>query len=413
MIDWDTQFANRASRMTASEIRELLKLLDQPDIISFAGGIPDPSLFPQAEIAESYQTILSDPNRAVAALQYSVSEGYPSLREWLAGYMGTLGVTCGPDNIIITNGSQQALDFLGKLFIDPGDRVLVAKPTYLGALQAFNTYEPAYVHFPEARPDSGGLDSTGECLDLSKPAPKFGYVMPDFQNPTGDSLDLAQRTAVLDLAHKLGIPLVEDAAYEKLRYDGMPLPPLLALEAQRAGGIDKGRVIYCGTFSKTAVPALRLGWMVAPVAVIRKLVLIKQASDLHCSTLNQMVMHEVASKTMETNIGAIRALYKGRRDAMLAVLERYMPAAMTWTRPQGGMFIWVTMPEGLDGAKVLRRAIEEARVAFVPGAAFCADGSGRNTFRLSFSLTNEENIDEGVRRLGDLLHGMLENPSIS
>ena len=358
MIDWDTQFANRASRMTASEIRELLKLLDQPDIISFAGGIPEPSLFPQAEIAKSYQTILSDPNRAVAALQYSVSEGYPPLREWLAGYMGTLGVNCGPDNIIITNGSQQALDFLGKLFIDPGDRVLVAKPTYLGALQAFNTYEPAYVHFPEACPDSDGLDSSGERPDLSKPAPKFGYVMPNFQNPTGDSLDLAQRIAVLDLAHKLGIPLVEDAAYEKLRYDGMPLPPLLALEAQRAGGIDKGRVIYCGTFSKTVVPALRLGWMVAPVAVIRKLVLIKQASDLHCSTLNQMVMHEVASKTMEANIGAIRALYKGRRDAMLGSLERYMPAAMTWTQPQGGMFIWVTMPESLDGANLLRRAID-------------------------------------------------------
>jgi DNA-binding transcriptional MocR family regulator len=406
MIDWDTQFAKRASRMTASEIRELLKLLDQPDIISFAGGIPEPSLFPQAEIAKSYQTILSDPNRAAAALQYSVSEGYPPLREWLAGYMGTLGVACEPDNIIITNGSQQALDFLGKLFIDPGDRLLVAKPTYLGALQAFNTYEPTYVHFPGASPDSDG-----ERVDLSKPAPKFGYVMPDFQNPTGDSLDLVQRTAILDLAHKLGMPLIEDAAYEKLRYDGMPLPPLLALEAQRAGGIDKGRVIYCGTFSKTVVPALRLGWMVAPVAVIRKLVLIKQASDLHCSTLNQMVMHEVASKTMEANIGAIRALYKGRRDAMLGSLERYMPAAMTWTQPQGGMFIWVTMPESLDGANVLRRAIDEARVAFVPGAAFCADGSGRNTFRLSFSLTNEENIDAGIKRLGNLLQGMVENPS--
>jgi DNA-binding transcriptional MocR family regulator len=404
MIDWDTHFAKRAGRMTASEIRELLKLLDQPDIISFAGGIPEPSLFPQAAIAESYQTILSDPNRAVAALQYSVSEGYLPLREWLAEYMATLGVSCGSDNIIITNGSQQALDFLGKLFIDPGDRVLVAKPTYLGALQAFNTYEPTYVHFP---------DADEECPGLSKPAPKFGYVMPDFQNPTGDSLDLAERTAVLDLAHKLGMPLVEDAAYEKLRYDGMPLPPLLALEAQRAGGIDKGRVIYCGTFSKTVVPALRLGWMVAPVAVIQKLVLIKQASDLHCSTLNQMVMHEVASKSMETSIGGIRALYKGRRDAMLAALERYMPAAMTWTQPQGGMFIWVTMPEGLDGANVLRRAINEARVAFVPGAAFCADGSGRNTFRLSFSLTNEENIDRGIKRLGNLLQSMLESPSFA
>jgi DNA-binding transcriptional MocR family regulator len=406
MIDWDTRFAKRAARMTASEIRELLKLLDQPDIISFAGGIPEPSLFPQAEIAESYQRILSDPSRSVASLQYSVSEGYPPLREWLAEYMASLGVSCGPDNIIITNGSQQALDFLGKLFIDPGDRVLVAKPTYLGALQAFNTYEPAYVHFPDASPDSAG-----EGVDLSKPVPKFGYVMPDFQNPTGVSLDLAERNAILDLAYKLDMPLVEDAAYEKLRYDGEPLPPLMALEAERAGGIDQGRVIYCGTFSKTVVPALRLGWMVAPATIIRKLVLIKQASDLHCSTLNQMVMHEVASRTMRTNMGNICATYKGRRDAMLAALARYMPAAVTWTRPQGGMFIWVTMPEWLDGATVLRRAIEDARVAFVPGAAFCADGSGRNTFRLSFSLTDVGNIDRGIERLGTLLHGMLEKRS--
>ncbi|EWY39140.1 GntR family transcriptional regulator [Skermanella stibiiresistens SB22] len=401
MIDWDARYAKRAGRMAASEIRELLKLLEQPDIISFAGGIPDPALFPQAEIAASYHGILSDPARAAAALQYSVSEGYPPLREWLAGYMANLGVPCGRDNIIITNGSQQALDFLGRLFINPGDPVLVSDPTYLGALQAFNSYEPSYVHFPHDLAGAAGFEPGG-----AKPA--FGYIMPDFQNPTGVSMDMAEREAVLGLTHKLDIPLIEDAAYEKLRYDGEPLPPLLALECERAGGIDNGRVIYCGTFSKTVVPALRLGWVVAPREVIRKLVLIKQASDLHSATLNQMVMFEVASKTLDANIGRIRSTYKARRDAMLAALESHMPQEVTWTKPLGGMFIWVTMPERLDGAKVLHRAIDEARVAFVPGGAFRSDASGRNTFRLSFSLSDVDSIAKGIERLGDVLKSAIE-----
>jgi len=393
MIAWDAQFAQRTSRMAASEIRELLKLLDNPEIISFAGGIPDPSLFPLAEIRASYDSILSNTERASAALQYSISEGYVPLREWLVGYMASLGVTCDIDNIIITNGSQQALDFLGKLFLNPGDRVLVARPTYLGALQAFNCYEPTYGYFGE---------KASVAKSETSPA-KLAYVMPDFQNPSGISLDLEERNAFLDLAHQAGVPLIEDAAYEKLRYDGSDLPPLLALEAERVGGIDKGQVIYCGTFSKTIVPALRLGWVVAPRAVISKLVLIKQASDLHCPTLNQMVMHEVASTTLLANIDRIRDSYRARRDAMLTALERDMPEGVTWTRPQGGMFIWATLPPELNSAEVLRRAIADAKVAFVPGAAFFADGSGRNTLRLSFSRTDPATVDIGIRRLGGLL----------
>lgn len=399
MLDWDALYATRASRMAASEIRELLKLLDQPDIISFAGGIPDPNLFPHQAIRASYESILSDPVRMAAALQYSVSEGYGPLRQWLADYMGTLGVPCGPDNIIITNGSQQALDFLGRLFIDPDSQVMVARPTYLGALQAFNSYQPAYVSFPETPEQEQAIQAKGKT--------RFGYIMPDFQNPTGVSLTMDERLAALDLAERLEMPLIEDAAYEKLRYDGTALPPLLAIEAERKGGIDNGRVIYCGTFSKTVVPALRLGWVVAPAEVIRKLVLIKQASDLHSSTLNQMVMYEVASETMLPNLERIRATYHKRRDDTLAGLARYMPPQVTWTKPQGGMFIWVTLPEGLDGAVVLRRAIDEARVAFVPGSAFFADGTGRNTFRLSFSLMDGEKIDTGMKRLGALLHTMI------
>jgi DNA-binding transcriptional MocR family regulator len=400
-IDWDTKLARRANRLAVSEIGKLRKFLEHPETVSFVGGIPDPALFPRAEIQAAYHSILSDPARAMAALQYSLSEGYLPLREWLSGYMASLGVTCSPDNIIITNGSQQALDFLGKLFIGPGDSVMVANPTYFGALQAFNGYEPVYTHFP---------DTFGEDVDRDgDKAPRLGYVMPDFQNPTGTSLSLDDRTALLGFTRKLGMPLIEDAAYEKLRYDGSDLPSLLALDVQDAGGVDNGHVIYCGTFSKTVVPALRVGWVVAPRPIIQKLVLIKLASDLHCSTLNQMVMHEVASETLLTNVDRIRATYKTRRDALLVALERYMPAWVSWTRPQGGMFVWVTLPQWLSAIELLQRAVVEARVAFVPGASFYADGSGHNTFRLSFSLTDGDKMDKGIQRLGELLHKMGEN----
>ncbi|MDR3517611.1 MAG: PLP-dependent aminotransferase family protein [Azospirillaceae bacterium] len=405
MVDWDDHYAGRVSRMAGSEIRELLKLLDQPDIISFAGGIPDPTLFPLNEIAAAHAAILADPARGGAALQYSVSEGYLPLREWLVDYMATLGVPCTPDNIVITNGSQQALDFLGKLFIGPGDKVLVSRPTYLGALQAFNPYEPTYDVLPG--PDNNRtVESFGVAGGAS--GPRLGYVMPEFRNPTGTSLTLAERHELLAVADALDLPLIEDSAYEKLRYDGEAVPSLLALEAARTGGVDHGRVIYCGTFSKTIVPALRVGWIVGPRSVIRKLVLTKQASDLHSSTLNQMVMHEVASRTLMAQVGNIRASYKARRDAMLSALERYMPDGVTWTRPEGGMFIWVTLPDGFDSGVLLRQAITEARVAFVPGRAFFADGSGQNTLRLSFSLAAPDKGTEGIRRLGTLLCRLIE-----
>jgi len=396
MVDWDRHYATRAGRMAASEIRELLKLLDQPDVISFAGGIPDPALFPRAAIAAAYRRILGDPVRGAAALQYSASEGYLPLRAWIAGYMAELGVACGADHILITSGAQQALDFIAKLFVSPGDAVLVARPTYLGALQALSAYEPVFATLPQRgdnRPD-GGADGK---------RPVLGYVMPEFQNPTGNSLDRAEREALLDAAAALDVPLVEDAAYEALRYDGEALPSLLALEAARAGGIDAGRVLYCGTFSKTVVPGLRLGWVAAPLPVIRRLVLIKQASDLHSASLSQMVMHEVVQETLPKALGPIRRAYRARRDAMLVALAAEMPPGVAWTRPQGGMFIWLTLPEGIDAAALLQRAIAEARIAFVPGRAFHADGSGANTLRLNFSLADAARITDGVARLGALL----------
>lgn len=395
MIEWERHYAQRAQRMAASEIRELLKLMDQPGLISFAGGIPDPALFPRNAIAAAYGRILGDPRRAAAALQYSTSEGYPPLREWIAQDMSRRGVACSADHILITSGAQQALDFIGKLFISPGDEVLVARPTYLGALQALNACEPRY----------GALPRRGDNLAAAHGAGRraLGYVMADFQNPTGESLTLAERHALLDAAAALDLPLVEDAAYEALRYDGATLPPLLALETARTGDIDAARLLYCGTFSKTVAPGLRLGWVVAPLPVIRRLVLVKQASDLHSSGLSQMVMHEVVQQVLPDALTAIRAAYRARRDAMLAALAREMPPGVCWTRPAGGMFLWLTLPEGVDAAVMLARAIAEARIAFVPGRAFHADGSGANTLRLNFTLADPAEIGEGIARLGALL----------
>jgi DNA-binding transcriptional MocR family regulator len=392
MINWESHYATRAVRMQASEIREILKLLDQPDIISFAGGIPDPKFFPTAEIAAVCQRILTDPTRASVALQYAVSEGYQPLREYLVKSMAEMGVACTPDNILITNGSQQALDFLGKLFISPGETILVTYPSYLGALQAFNAYEPEYARLPEL-----GETYTGTAK------PKFGYVTPEFQNPMGTTLTLAEREALLNLSDKLDMPLIEDHAYNKLRYDGVAVPPIMSLAIKREGSIDNTRILYLGTFSKSIVPALRIGWIVGAKEVIRKLVLIKQASDLHVSPFNQMIAHEIASTVMETHTAKTRAVYKERRDTMLAALTKYMPQGVSWTKPEGGMFVWMTLPERFDGAELLKQSIERARVAFVPGYAFFPDRSGRNTIRLNFSLNEPTQIEEGIKRLAWLI----------
>ncbi len=399
MTNWKDYFATRASRMQASEIRELLKLLDKPDIISFGGGIPDPKYFPTEAIAAACQKIMSDPAKAAVALQYVISEGYLPLRQWLVDYMAGMGVTCTPDNILITNGSQQGLDFLGKLFISPGDTILTASPTYLGALQAFNAYEPQYDVLPG--PDNNR--TPGSYAGAGKSKPKFGYVMPEFQNPTGTSLSRTERLALLDAADAMDMPLVEDCAYEHLRYEGERVSPLLALAAERADGIDNAKVIYLGTFSKSIAPALRIGWIVAPKEVIQKLVLIKQASDLNVSPFNQMIALEVASTIFKPHTEKVRAIYKDRRDAMLVSLEKHMPEGVEWTRPEGGMFVWITLPRHIDGAKLLERAVKETRVAFAPGNAFYADRSGHNTIRLSFSLNEPDKVDEGIKRLAQVI----------
>ncbi|WP_419904299.1 PLP-dependent aminotransferase family protein [Kiloniella sp.] len=399
-MDWENVFATRSSRMKASEIRELLKLLDQPDIISFAGGIPDPALFPAEEFQQAFTDTLTGEKRT-DALQYSVSEGYAPLREWIAEEMEKLGIPCSIDNILITSGSQQALDYLGKLLLSPNDTALVTWPTYMGALGAFNAYEPIY-----DRLIPNGNRSAAEYRDTAEEnnsQVKFAYMSVDFANPTGETLDRPGRERLLDLAEDMDIPVIEDAAYQSLRYDGDPIPPILALDIDRNGHIDNTRTLYCGSFSKTLAPGLRVGWICAAQTAISKLVLMKQAADLHSSSINQIAIHDVASKGFDQQVAKISTAYSARRDCMLAALEEHMPEDVSWTKPEGGMFVWLTLPQNLDGADLLASSIKTQRVAFVPGHAFYADGSNRNTIRLSFSQADEKTINEGIDRLGRLL----------
>ncbi|WP_264212099.1 PLP-dependent aminotransferase family protein [Leisingera thetidis] len=399
-MQFDQIFASRNTRMKASEIRELLKLLDQPDIISFAGGIPDPALFPADEFAEAFKHALA-PERQAMALQYSVSEGYLPLREWIAGEMAKIGVACSADNVLITSGSQQALDYLGKLFLSPGDTALVGWPTYLGALAAFNAYEPRYDRL--SLNGNRTAESYAEGAAEAGSAVKFAYLSPDFANPTGDTLGRAGRLRLLNIADTLDCAIIEDAAYQSLRYDGEPVPPVLALEIEQKGSIEDCRTIYCGTFSKTLAPGVRIGWAVAAKPVIAQMVLLKQAADLHTSSINQIAVHGVAEACFGEHVEKLRAVYQRRRDVMLAAMAELMPEGVEWTRPEGGMFIWVTLLDGMSGADLLARSLETERVAFVPGQAFFADGSGQNTIRLSFSNSNHAAIKEGIARLGRLL----------
>ncbi|MEL0090416.1 MAG: PLP-dependent aminotransferase family protein [Rhodospirillales bacterium] len=392
-FDWSSVFAGRAARMGASEIRELLKVLEEPDVISFAGGIPDPELFPIEAFKTAYNEALSTKDSASRALQYSVSEGAPELKRWIASYMGSRAMPCGPENILITCGSQQGLEFLGRIMLSPGDRALVAWPTYLGALQAFNAYEPEYARL--------GVRDNAPANErpVEGEKAKFAYIVPDFDNPTGRTLSIDERKRVLERAKESGGAVIEDAAYTELRYEGEAMPSLLALDMQTQGSINQSRVIYCGTFSKTLSPGLRVGWIAASASLIDKLVLVKQASDLHSPTLNQMAVAAVAETNFNAQLDKIRNAYRIRRDAMLSALSRHMPEGFSWSRPEGGMFVWVEGPRGMNGRALLQRAVKREKVAFVPGQAFFADGSGQECMRLSFSLANPDEIEEGVLRL--------------
>jgi 2-aminoadipate transaminase len=402
---WKSRYAQRNQRMGRSIIRELLKFTQQPDIISFAGGMPAPELLPVAMAQEAACRLLAV--RGAQALQYGPTEGFPPLRQFICDRMNRYGIMAKPSNVFITTGSQQALDLIGKLLINPGDQVLVEEPTYLGALQAWNAYQAEYIGVP--------CDDYGLRTDLLESAlrvgPKFMYILPNFQNPGGFTLSLDRRFDLVRLANRYGIPLIEDDPYGALRYEGEHLPPLVALDAdyqsetgQDGHGFMEGNVIYLGTLSKTLSPGLRVGWVCAPEEVIDQLVLGKQGADLHSSSFDQALVYEmIKDGFMDEHIQVIRRVYCERRDVMLAALQQYFPAECSWTHPDGGLFLWARVPEWLDTGEMLQEAVA-AKVAYVPGSAFYAQAArGRNAMRLNFSNAQPAQIEVGIQRLGDLL----------
>jgi len=395
---WTQRFAQRTQRITSSLIRELLKLTEQPDVISFAGGLPAPDVFPIEEIRAATERVLSD--WGTTALQYTTTEGYRPLRELLVRHMARYGVVVGPENVLITSGSQQALDLIGKLLINPGDRILTEEPTYLGALQSWNAYQADYLPVPV---DDDGMD-VDALEDHLRAGPKFVYALPNFQNPAGVTMSLERRRRLVERAVELGTPIVEDDPYGQLRYEGEHLASLVKLDAETHGCANgersfTGNVLYLSTLSKTLAPGLRIAWVVAPEVVISRLVQIKQGADLHTSTFCQYVAYEVArGGFLDRHVKRIRNVYGERRNAMLRALDRHAPPGVRWTRPGGGLFLWATLPEGFDTLKLLDDAVAE-KVAFVPGAAFYPCGGGERSMRLNFSYCPPDVIDEGIKRL--------------
>jgi 2-aminoadipate transaminase len=380
--------AHRAARMRRSTIREILKLMARKGIISFAGGLPAPDTFPLKEFSAAMSEALRV-DRA-KALQYDVTEGYLPLKQYLCRWLSQRGVRCNPENVLLTNGSQQALDLIGKILIDPGDRVLVEDPTYLGAIQAFDPYEARYVAVPM---DAEGMELEAAADAIKRSKPKFAYLVPTFQNPSGITMSLPRRRALLRLLKKNRLWAIEDDPYGFLRWAGKKVPSLYEL----AGGSG---VIYLSTFSKILSPGIRLGFIVADSDVISRLVLAKQAADLQPNTLIQRaVYHYCRHGHLEKHIPFIINAYRQRAEWMLDAMNRYFPASVEWVRPDGGMFIWCRLKNGLSATRAFKQAVKQ-NVAFVTGTVFHATGGGDNTLRLNFTNSNREQIYEGIRRLG-------------
>lgn len=383
-MNWSQLFANRTRHMKPSTIREILKLTQRSQIISFAGGLPAPDLFPVAQLKVAAEKVLSEHGRE--ALQYSTTEGYLPLREWVADRF--TGVTA--EQVQIVSGSQQALDMVAKVFFNPGDKVAVAAPTYMGALRAFDAYEVSYVSI--ATDDEGMIPESVEAA--LKTQPKMIYVIPNFDNPTGVTMSLARREALIDLARRYGVPIFEDNPYGELRFEGEAVPHLFDLAPDI--------VLHAGTFSKIMVPGFRLAWIIASPEVLVPLVRAKQAADLHTAITTQMIAYEVSKDGfMDEQIVRVRSYYQGQQQQMLSAIDSHFPVELTWTRPKGGMFLWVTLPEHLSATELVYEAVRE-NVAYVPGEAFYTDGSGLNTLRLSYSVATPEQIETGIRCLGSV-----------
>ncbi len=381
--------ASRTANVSSSAVREILKITQRPDVISLAGGLPAPESFPVRELRDAFDAVLDQDGPA--ALQYSTTEGEPGLRAWVADQEAARGIPTSSDQVLITASSQQALDLVAKGFVEPGQPILVESPTYLGAIQAFSVFEPVPRELPT---DEDGIRPEALNADLARDA-RFLYVMPNFQNPTGRTLTAARRAALADAARRHDLWLVEDDPYGELWYESAPPASLRAWAPERT--------IRICSFSKVLAPGLRLGFVVAPPDAIDLLVRLKQATDLHTSTVIQRAaLHALASGLMATHLPEVRAIYARQCAAMLDALAASMPATVSWTRPAGGMFVWATLPEGIDTTALLARAIER-HVAFVPGEAFYAVRPERNTMRLSFATVSPERIREAVAILAELI----------
>lgn len=387
----DTRFANRLQGMAGNVIRELLKLTRQPDFISFAGGMPSPEAFPNEILAELARELLL--TKKVAMLQYGESEGYYPLRQWIASWVSKKGIEATPEEVIILSGSQQGIDLSGKMMLNPGDRVAVEAPTYLAAINIYKMYEAEFVTAPN---DPVGLDIEALETVIVKEKPKLLYLVPTFQNPTGRTLPIERRQALAQLLTRHEIVLVEDDPYSELSYEGEPVPAVMGMDTT-------GQAMYLGSFSKLIAPGLRVGFAVARSDIFRKLVLGKQTTDTHASLLAQALVHEFCSRGyLEEHLKRIRAMYDAQRLKMKEMIELYMPKNIQWSQPEGGMFFWGVLPEGVDAKKLMAEAIQEKRVAFIAGDSFFADGTGQNTLRLNFSNSSVEQIEKGIKALAEV-----------
>lgn len=390
----ETRFATRMSVMKPSSIREILKTTERPDIISFGGGLPAPELFPVDEIRVAAERVLAD--CGPRAFQYGITEGIPALRDWIARDMANRGTACATDEILITTGSQQGLDLIGKAFLDPGDVILTENPTYLAAIQAFQCFQARFRAVPT---DDGGI--IPEAVDelAAGGSVKFLYVIPNFQNPTGRTLEASRRRKLYEIAERRNLVIVEDDPYGRIRYRGNDIPPIKSFDRS-------GRVVYLSTFSKTVAPGFRTGWVVASGKIREKLIVAKQAADLHTSSFDQMVLERyLRDFDSPAHVEKVRKAYGARYAVMDEALERCMPKGFSWTHPEGGLFLWLQGPHGFDASGILPKAIE-SKVAFVPGKDFFPEGGGEANMRLNFSNSTPDLINEGIRRLAGICEGL-------
>jgi 2-aminoadipate transaminase len=389
-------YSKNAREMKASEVRELLKLTERKEVISFAGGLPNPKAFPVEKVREICNYLLDE--KGANVLQYGTTEGVTELRKAIAERMIKKGMNITYQNVMITSGSQQALDLIAKTLLDPDDTVIVGAPTYLGGTNAFKSYGAVMESIPEdelgMNPDL--LEDKIKMLQMHGRNPELLYLIPAFQNPSGVTMPLDRRKRILEIAREYDLLIIEDAPYSELRYTGEAVKPMKTMDVD-------GRVIYLGTFSKVLAPGFRVAWCIAEQDLLNKLVIVKQSSDLCTNTFGQYIAAEYLTRGyIDEHLENIKKLYKGKMLCMLAAMDKYFPPEAKWTRPEGGMFIWVTLPENIDTKEMFTRALEH-NVAYVHGASFFANKNGKNTMRLNFTYATDEQIDEGIKRLGQTI----------